>query len=598
METLYFLSLLHVVYNGAAIVQATVVLLLASSLYLFYTVVVRPRHNLKTIPHPPVTSIFLGNLDRIIAEPPGVPHKEWARQYPGVFKYRGFLGEDRLCLTDPVALSHILVQNGYRYPKPNEVRGDLSRILGKGLLFAEGDDHRRQKRIMNPAFSPSTLRDLLPTFFESSYKLRDRWTALIDTAESDATSFSSSEKADEYAKSHEEGEVMLEVTKWLSRLTLDIIGMAGFGYDFGALSGQKNELGEAFQLMLSGGGAIQKTVPLSQIVIGRILGRLATALPIVNVAKYIPNKRVQAVRKGFETMDSESRKIVEEKKRELEKDGGAAALGGGKDLMTLLLKSNLGEAKANMSDAELQGQMTTFILAGHETTSTALTWLLHHLSLRPDMQSKLRREIREARAHATAEHGRQELNTVDLNGLVYLDAVCREVLRFEPPVSLTIRSASEDDSIPLGTPVKATNGKMISSVEVKKGQVLVVSIAAININPDVFGDDAEEFKPERWLVKEGEQGSITGNTGVYSNMMTFLAGPRACIGYRFSVLELKAIASVLLDSFSFSPREADGMAFKIERRSQIVTRPLIIDEEHLGHRMPLRVRVSDREGEE
>ncbi|SCV68130.1 BQ2448_251 [Microbotryum intermedium] len=571
----------HAVHNRTALVQAMLVLLLSSILYLFYTVIVQPRQNLKTIPHPPVTSVIVGNLDRIIAEPPGVPHKEWARQYPGVFKYRGFLGEDRLCVTDPVALSHVLVQNGYRYPKPSEVRGNLSRILGKGLLFAEGDDHKRQKRIMNPAFSPSALRDLLPTFFESSYKLRDRWIGLIDTTESDALAFSSSEKADEYANSHEEGEVMLEVTKWLSRLTLDIIGMAGFGYDFGALSGQKNELGDAFQLMLSGGGAIQKTIPLLQIVIGRILGRLATALPIVNVAKYIPNKRVQAVRKGFETMDSESRKIVEEKKRELEKDGGAAALGGRKDLMTLLLKSNLGEAKAKMSDAELQGQMTTFILAGHET-----------------MQSKLRREIREARAHAAAEYGRQELNTDDLNGLAYLDAVCREVLRFEPPVSLTIRSASEDDSIPLGTPVKATNGKMISSVEVKKGQILVVSIAAINTNPAVFGDDAEEFKPERWLVKEGEQGWITGNTGVYSNMMTFLAGSRACIGYRFSLLELKAIASVLIDSFSFSPRDTDDMAFKIERRSQIVTRPLIVDEEHLGHRMPLRVRVADREREE
>ena len=70
-------------------------------------------------------------------------------------------------------LNHVLNARAYDYPKPEEVRRSMSQILGKGVLFAEGDDHRRQRKIMNPSFSPSHLRDILPLFFESTYKVSD-----------------------------------------------------------------------------------------------------------------------------------------------------------------------------------------------------------------------------------------------------------------------------------------------------------------------------------------------------------------------------------------------------------------------------------------
>jgi cytochrome P450 len=80
------------------------------------------------------------------------------------------------------------------------------------------------------------------------------------------------------------------------------------------------------------------------------------------------------------------------------------------------------DEKQKMSDDELVGQLTTFILAGHETTSTTLTWLMWTLAQHKDVQDKLRAEIRESRRKAVAE-GREELNAEDLGAMEYLDAV-------------------------------------------------------------------------------------------------------------------------------------------------------------------------------
>lgn len=137
-------------------------------------------------------------------------------------------------LCDPAALNHVLVSRSYDYPKPEEVRGDLAMILGKGILFAEGDDHRRQRRIMNPSFGPAHLRELVPTFFQYSHQLRDLWKELLldeGSNHRDEHAFKDKESEDRYYASREgrkAGERVLNVVAWLNRLTLDIIGDGQF----------------------------------------------------------------------------------------------------------------------------------------------------------------------------------------------------------------------------------------------------------------------------------------------------------------------------------------------------------------------------------
>ncbi|KAK4702381.1 hypothetical protein P7C70_g3843, partial [Phenoliferia sp. Uapishka_3] len=614
------MSLLSIPLSKTSIAAAFSVSLIVCILHRLF---IRPLLSpLRDIPGPPSASIVYGNLQRIIAEQPGTAHREWSEKYGkgGVVRYRGFFGEDRIFFTDPAALSHILVTHSYDYPKPQEVRGNLSRILGKGILFAEGEDHRRQKKIMTPAFSPSALRDLTPLFFELSYKMRDMWTGLIESGTNDQRAFKSPAAMEDFKASAEDGVIAIEVMKWMSRLTLDIIGRAGFGYSFDSLDEKENLLGDAFSGLLS--SSVSTPSPRG-LLIQRTLGSLITRFPFI--LNYVPNDRIKAVTKAFSTMDSESRKIVDVRRSELEADGE----GGGKDLLSLLLKANAaGDAKMQMSDAELQGQMTvglspfprflqstddcqylqTFILAGHETTSTALTWTLWKLAKYPVVQEKLRREIREARKKAKDE-GREELGSDELNSLEYLDAVCREILRTESPVSATIRSSAKDDMIPLSAPITGRSGRKITSIPIKAGDVLFLSINAANFNKAVFGEDADDFRPERWI--EGHVGEKQAGVGVYSQLLTFLAGLQVQLArdegvrarffsddtvgeaniHTLASAESR-ILSVLVDSFEFDEREP-GLA--IERRSAIVSRSLVVGEEQeLKYAMPLRVKLAQR----
>lgn len=103
---------------------------------------------------------------------------------------------------------------------------------------------------MNPAFSPSHLRAIAPTFFSKTYKLREKWIELISSNSPETSAFKDEESAKTYRDEKREGEIVFDVSPWLSKVTLDIIGVAGFGYEFDSLDGKENKLGNAFNGML------------------------------------------------------------------------------------------------------------------------------------------------------------------------------------------------------------------------------------------------------------------------------------------------------------------------------------------------------------
>jgi len=199
-------------------------------------------------------------------------------------------------------------------------------------------------------------------------------------------------------------------------------------------------------------------------------------------------------------------------------------------------------------------EIPTFLVAGHETTSTATTWALYALTQSPGIQVKLRHELLST---PTDNPSMDELNDIP-----YLDAVVREALRLYAPVPLTLRVAVKDDILPLGSPVRTTKGDLLDSIQfvvgrllevetliplcsVRKGQTITIPISAINRSQKIWGPDAKEFKPERWLESKLPE-AVSTIPGVWGNMLTFLGGPRACIGYRFSLIECVTSFSVML----------------------------------------------------
>ncbi|EIW75482.1 cytochrome P450 [Coniophora puteana RWD-64-598 SS2] len=489
---------------------------------------------------------------------PGPKSTHWLMGNPEV------MGKMRqLYTTDTRALSYVL-QHGENYQKPDFRREGIIHGEGEpictserriiveamsGLLRVRGDQHKNQRRIMNPAFGPIQLRDLTPIITDKVNLMRDLWLREVPS----------------------NGEPMvLDALSWLSKATLDIIGLAGFHYAFNALNPEKkpNELNAAFSAFFNDTGLKFTSVN----------GILRGLFPIMD--KVFPDKGVDKVMKARATMARIQDELLVESKAqfadEREKDGGKNKA---RDLLSLLVKANMSQdGGRHLTDAELSGQIPTFLVAGHETTSTATAWALFSLTQHPVAQSRLRNEV------LTLPTDTPSMD--ELNSLPYLEAVVREALRLHAPVPLSVRIAQQDDVIPLGTPFVDINGIKHESIKISKGDVISIPIMFTNRAPAIWGVDADKFRPERWIdgaVPEGAH-SIPG---IWGNQMTFMGGPHACIGFRFSLLEIKALLFVLLRSFVF---ELGVPAEDIVAKQSVVRRPVVGSQWEKGAQLPVAVR--------
>jgi cytochrome P450 len=167
----------------------------------------------------------------------------------------------------------------------------------------------------------------------------------------------------------------------------------------------------------------------------------------------------------------------------------------------------------------------TLIIAGHDTTSNTLVWILWELAKDQESQRRLREEITAMRAKSTAT-----FTASDYDNMPFLNAVIKEGLRMHPLLPLIYRKAGRDDVIPLAEPVTTKDGRAIREIPVSKGQTLVCSAAGYNRSPTVWGDDADTWRPERWINMEKHKHSV----GMMANLMSFGAGIRGCIGWKFS----------------------------------------------------------------
>jgi hypothetical protein len=169
---------------------------------------------------------------------------KWIRQYGHTFRYRILGGGWRFFTADPVALSYIL-SHADTFPKPELTRQQMETFLGNGVLIAEGADHRRQRKILNPSFSQAAVRDMVPMFMDKAYELKDTLMVMIND-DSIETSPTPATKIDVVP-----GTKKIDVMRYLAQATLDVIGLAGFNYDFRSMSISEgpNELAEAYRNM-------------------------------------------------------------------------------------------------------------------------------------------------------------------------------------------------------------------------------------------------------------------------------------------------------------------------------------------------------------
>ncbi|TFK22664.1 cytochrome P450 [Coprinopsis marcescibilis] len=466
---------------------------------------------LKVLPGPPSQSWLFGNFKTASAalwEMPGPIHEQWVKEYGNTIVYKGILGMNRLYTTDLKALNHIIM-NSNTYQKPEMVQYITKRLIGDGLVVVEGEEHKKQRRVMNPAFGPAQIRELTETFVEKSVELRDIWLAQSENAG---------------------GSFKVNAIPYFNQLTLDVIGLAGFNYQFHSLTteAEDNELNNAFTKLFQANGLFS-------------METLVKAL--IPITRGIPTPYDKQTKDTKKTMDRIGMELLQKSKAELNEKHAVVERDSvtGKHLLTLLLRANMASDlphNQRMTDQEVADQVPTFLSAGHETTSTSTSWVLYDLCTAPEVQTKLREEL--------LTIGTDNPTMDELSALPYLDCVVREALRLHAPLASAMRVAVQDDLIPLGTPFTDSKGKLHDVIKVKKGQNVIIPIAAINRDTSLWGDDAHEFRPQRW--KELPE-AVSGIPGAWSNMLTFLGGPRACIGWRFSIIETKAIIFSILRAF-------------------------------------------------
>ncbi|KZV96650.1 cytochrome P450 [Exidia glandulosa HHB12029] len=442
--------------------------------------------------------------------------ERWTAQLGETFAIRSLFGRYQLVTTDLRSNTHVLFASNV-FQKSAPKRRGLRKLMGEGALWAEGAQHRAQRRLLNPAFGISHVRDMTETFLESGAKacpLREIWNNKCLEAG---------------------GSAQLNALAWLGHATLDAIGKACFDHEFGTLDGHTSELAEAFEQLF------RTDVTAAD----QIRMMVNDKLPIVRAI--LPGRREKLVEVGKKKMDEACLRIVQEKKEAIlaEMSGGKIDKRdvAGNDVISLLLRANLAadvDPAMRLSDEEVLAQIPTFLAAGHETTSTETTWAMYALAKDAKVQKRLRDELLAVPTDAPS------FDT--LNALPYLDQVIREVLRLHTVATFLTRQAMEDDVVPLAKPIVDRHGRTLSHIKMQKGDEVMIPIWLINRSKEIWGPDADKFIPERWDNIPQEASNIPG---IAPNLMSFIGGPRACIGFRFAIAEMKALLFHIVRGFEF-----------------------------------------------
>ncbi|KAF8512621.1 cytochrome P450 [Hysterangium stoloniferum] len=539
-------------YTATATVLLLIALLAVSAIFRYLR-----STSIAHLPGPKPESWLVGSL-RALMNPEEVGDADfaWSKEFGSTIAIKGVMGRDILWTADPKAMQHILNISGYKFHKPQEVRAISSLTTGHGLIWAEGAQHIRHRKIMLPAFSFGALRAFLPVFTHIAQRMVNKL-------------------RDNLSESGEASSVV-DILPWLAHTTLDAIGEVGFGYQFGALDqGSKSKLAQAYDNLFS--KAFGKR-PDSMIVMDAVMGWVPQWM--VSFFLSLPFARLEILHKYNKVALGVAKEVV---------DGQTAIYASGKegskDIMSVLVRANLAEEpEFKLSDKEVMSQLTTLFLAGHETTASTLTWTVYELARHPEYQKLVKDEIKATREQAS-RRGDKELSVADLDSMKYLLAIMKETLRFHPIIPALHRVAGEDDVIPLSTPATGKTGETITSVRVGEGQRIIMSLVAYNRLEALWGNDPHVWRPERFLDGSVKQGA---NMGVFANLASFSSGVRSCIGWRFAVVEMQAILVETLESFEFSPPPEH---IRIMRTSAGIVKPMVKEATDGRARLPVTIKA-------
>ncbi len=341
-------------------------------------------------------------------------------------------------------------------------------LLGNGLLTSEGAEHMRNRRLVQPVFHHQRIAGYADDMVAAIDVTDQRWRATGAGAP-----------------------LRIDVVEQMSALTLDVVGRTLFGTD---LSGEAHRVGPALDV---------------------VLHRFTRSLsPVSQALLRVPTPSRRRLFAAIADLDAVIAEVIQEKRTAI-----AAGRAGG-DIVSLLLQTVDDETGAGLTDTEVRDETMTMVLAGHETTAMALSWLIRDLTLNPAALEWLREEI-------------DHVPAADFAALAELPrtrAVVAEAMRLHPPAWI------------LGRYATATLD--LAGYDVPPGSTILASQYAMHRDPR-FWPDAATFEPRRWLTADGVFSERAPGVP-RGTWFPFGFGSRRCIGEQFAWLEAVLATARLL----------------------------------------------------
>lgn len=333
----------------------------------------------------------------------------------GLLRYSHWF-QERLLVTNTKALGEVLVTKNYDFIKPPQLAKTIGRILGLGILFAEGEEHKLQRKNLMPAFAYRHIKDLHAVFWAKAREMTEVARADLRTS-SEKTVGPPPESLKVVGDIEKHAPGAIEVGDYFSRATLDIIGLSGMGQDFNSLQDRNNKLNKTYRMIFN---------PTK---VGFALQIVGVFLPFWFVSR-IPLQRNKDFNEASVYIKDVCRDMIAKKRAAIQEKGRSDV-----DIISVALESG------GFTDDELVNQMMTFLVsavepvtstdgitdcrvqvAGHETTATSMIWAMYSLCQHPEIQRKLRDEVRSKLPSPDSL-----ITAAEIDNCQYLRAVCNEV---------------------------------------------------------------------------------------------------------------------------------------------------------------------------
>jgi cytochrome P450 len=427
----------------------------------------------KKLNHPPgPKGHWLFGTTREFNENPLGAIARYHQEYGPALRFRFFWNFYGYSFIHPDQNKHILVDNNKNYTKdPHPTNLILKPALGNSLLTSDGDFWRQQRRLAQPAFHRQRIANFGETMTESTLDMLDRW---------------------HHFSTQNPGR-LLDVAEEMMRLTLEIVGRTLFGVD---LTGAAADVGDAFTRI---------NEYLSSLT-AQAFGVYTIRLP------FLAGNR--QLRQDVAVLDNLVQEIINAR-RQTDAES--------EDLLGLLLAARDEETGIGMSDKQLRDEVVTILLAGHETTAIAMSWIFYLLARHPHVMTRLQAEVDEVL-------GDERATMADLPHLSYTRMVIEESMRLYPPAYGMARFGNEVDEVA---------GYYVAP------QATITLLPYLTHRLPEFWPEPEKFDPLRFTPEN----AADRHRYAY---IPFGGGPRLCIGNTFALTEATLLLATITQHYELS----------------------------------------------